>query len=182
MSGKSSSGSQFSLGDQDQFSYDGYDRFYANEVKAALLTDQKILELLLPRAKRQQVIDDVITAVVGSPVDPLFIDAQGRKSGFANGAIVNEIPGAKVDRFDEKTVLILPNGKGYSFQAKGFTEVNGGETMTLAYQVPGGGNSILEVSFLDVAIAASETYTTEIGSSSDSVPPLVLPDGTFSTA
>ena len=83
-----------------------------------------------------------------------------------------------MDRFDEKTVLVLPNGKGYSFQAKGFTEVNGGETMTLAYQVPGGGNSILEVSFLDVAIAASETYTTEIGNSSDSVPPLVLPDGT----
>ena len=80
VSGKASSGSQFTLGDQDQFSYDGYDRFYANEVKAGLLTDQKILELLLPRAKRQQVLDDVITAVVGSPVEPLFIDAQGRKS------------------------------------------------------------------------------------------------------
>ena len=169
---------KFNLDNTNNFKYRNYDRFFSSDLDFAKLSDEETAKEAVKNARESQLDDDVVTVYVGSPVEPLIVDASERKIGVVNGSEINQIPNARMDRFDDKTVFILPNGGSYSFQATGYSTVLPGNTMLLAYQRPvNQQDTILEVSFLAVPIESGLLYKTDFGESGDDVPPVTMPDG-----
>ena len=73
-----------------------------------------------------------IRIFIGSPVDPIITDAQGRVTGITGGNELTQIPGSTVSVYGTKKVIDLPFADSYTLTLNGTSE----GVMTIQVLVP----------------------------------------------
>jgi len=98
------------------FDYDTFLAIYPR-VDFPHLTLQKAADLLNPFLSLFKDIDIIFPH---SPINILIADSSGRKLGYVNGKIINEIPGASYSQLsDTDVVYYMPSGISYSVTTTG---------------------------------------------------------------
>lgn len=136
-----------------------YDQFIA---RPALLSPSDRADVALTQVYRWALeklsTSGLMRIFVGSPVEPLVTDAQGRRLGVVNGAIVSEIPGAEFSEFSGKIVLDVPASASYQLSISGLDT----GVMTLQFAVPKSSSEILLVNHDDVPVTSDTNASIEV--------------------
>lgn len=108
----------------------------------------------------------------------LLKDELGRRVGYSDGVVVNEIPGAELSDYETGLYVTLPAGATYTLTTIGAGAANN----TLSLAVPTGANQVQETIYEDFAIPQGVTATTTFSKDTEDwrieIPgqPDVLPD------
>lgn len=97
---------------------------------------------------------DELIAALQCPADVVFTDAEGRRVGHADGAPVNEVPGAEIRTDGEVEIYLLPADAQYRVQVTG----TGTGQSTLDIIKPGADGALELVSFGDLPTTAGAQF------------------------
>ena len=153
-----------------------YDLMHIGE--ARLLPDDFIMVEALKKARELQIVENLITVVVGSPVDTIVLDSFGHRLGMVGDQLVDEIPGSYYWYSEnEEVILLVPANNTYMIESTAWsTFASGSSTMSLGYAVPIE-NSLLEVSFQDITLEPDGVYSTNISFDPNIIDDLNIPGG-----